>query len=154
MSKTAVFAAAAVVAAAVLAFAPGEKEEKSAETSAPAESGYFEIENRLEKILSGVKGAGEVEVMIVFKDDGRENIAMNREYQRDGERVKSGETAVLTSGKNAVIVKKNLPEVQGVIVTAQGAGDEKIKENLKNAVAAALPVAYHRIEVLEKEYKK
>ena len=82
-----------------------------------------------------------------------EDIAMNREYSKDGEgSVKSGETAVMTSGRNAVIVQKNLPQVQGVIVTAEGAADEKVRENLKNAVAAALPVAYHRIEVLEMEY--
>ena len=111
------------------------------------------LSGTLEKILSGIKGAGNVEVMVVFKDDGKEDIAMNREYSKDGEgSVKSGETAVMTSGRNAVIVQKNLPQVQGVIVTAEGAADEKVRDSIKNAVAAALPVAYHRIEVLEQEY--
>ena len=154
MSKTAVFVAAAIAAAAVRAFAPNEDNKKETKSYGNVQDENSAIERRLERILSGVKGAGEVEVMVVFKDDGRENIAMNREYQRDGEMVKSDETAVLTSGKNAVIVQKNLPGVQGVIVTAQGAGDETVKEKLKSAVAAALPVAYHRIEVLEKEYKE
>lgn len=151
-SATAIFIFAAIMSALVLTVSPQQAEEKStAEVTAKADSS--DIEKRLEKILSGIKGAGNVEVMVVFKDDGREDIAMNREYSKDGEgSVKSGETAVMTSGRNAVIVQKNLPQVQGVIVTAEGAADEKVRENLKNAVAAALPVAYHRIEVLEMEY--
>ena len=151
MNKTTVFIFAAIIAALVLVISPGDKDEKKTEPVS-AQTSNSEIELRLEKILSGVKGAGEVEVMVVFKDDGKEDIAMNREYQKDGEgMIKSGETAVMTSGRNAVVVQKNLPNVQGVIVTAEGANDETVKENLKNAVAAALPVAYHRIEVFEKE---
>ena len=152
MNKTPVFIFTAIIAALVLVISPGDKKEKTPDFK-EAKTSNSEIELRLEKILSGVKGAGEVEVMVVFKDDGKEDIAMNREYQKDGEgMVKRGETAVMTSGRNAVVVQKNLPNVQGVIVTAEGANDETVKENLKNAVAAALPVAYHRIEVLEKEY--
>ncbi len=152
MNKTPVFIFAAIIAAIVLAISPGDKDEKPP-LSGEVSANNSEIELRLEKILSGIKGAGKVEVMVVFKDDGKEDIAMNREYQRDNAgMVKSGETAVMTSGRNAVVVQKNLPNVQGVIVTAEGANDETVKENLKNAVAAALPVAYHRIEVLEKEY--
>ena len=151
-SKTPIFIFAAVAAALVLAFSPWDGEKKE-QPEAPLQTDSAVIEARLEKILSGIKGAGNVEVMVVFKDDGKEDIAMNREYSKDGEgSVKSGETAVMTSGRNAVIVQKNLPQVQGVIVTAEGAADEKVRDSIKNAVAAALPVAYHRIEVLEQEY--
>ena len=111
-----------------------------------------QLETRLEKILSGVKGAGNVEVMIVFKDSGRENIAMNTKYSEDGDgRSSSEQTAVVSSGKEPIVVQKNIPQVQGVIVTAQGAEDETVRENLKKAVEAVLPVLPHRIEVLPQE---
>ena len=47
-----------------------EKPQELTETAA--------LEQRLEEILSKVKGAGEVEVMVVFKDNGRENLARSR----------------------------------------------------------------------------
>ncbi|MBQ3054029.1 MAG: hypothetical protein IJC89_03900 [Clostridia bacterium] len=110
-----------------------------------------EIEIRLEKILSGVQGAGQVEVMIVFKSDGKEDIAMNTQYSRDEDgKIKSEQSAVLSSNREAIVVQKKIPDVQGVIIIAEGADDEEVRENLKKATVAVLPVLSHRIEVFTK----
>lgn len=109
------------------------------------------LEGRLEDILSDVKGAGKVKVMIVFKDDGKENIAMNSDYENSDGKIQSKSTAVMTSGREAVVLSKSIPEVQGVIVTAEGAENEDVKENLKKAVVALLPVLEHRVEILPME---
>ncbi len=142
---------AGLILVAVIVFSLSEKQvvKKAEEKPETAES---HIEERLEEILSKVKGAGKVEVMVVFKDNGRENIAMNVKKSQDGEgEFQSEETAVMGSDDKAVVIQKNIPEVQGVIVTAQGADNPQVREDLKRAVEAALPVLPHRIEVLPGE---
>lgn len=129
-----------------LALPQKQIEQKHAETVAEADTN---TEQRLEKILSGIKGAGNVRVMIVYKDSGKENIAMNTEYSEDSDgSIKTQNTAVLGGNKEVIVVQKSIPEVQGVIVTASGAADAEVRDNIKKAVAAALPVMSHRIEVL------
>lgn len=137
-----------IIASVMLGFS-GEKKEEKVET-APTE--ILSTEKRLEEILSGVKGAGKVRVMIVYKDDGKENIAMNTEYSEESDgSIKTQSTAVLGGNREVIVVQKSIPEVQGVIVTAQGAEAENVRENIKKAVVAALPVLSHRIEVLTGE---
>ncbi len=109
-------------------------------------------EKKLEAILSGIKGAGNVKVMIVYKDNGKENLAMNTEYSEESDgSIKTQSTAVIGGNREVIVVQKSIPEVQGVIVTAQGAESPGVRENIKRAVAAVLPVMSHRIEVLTGE---
>ena len=137
-----------VAVAALLLFFSG----KTADVPPKETTEEISLERRLEEILSGVKGAGKVDVLVVYKDDGKESIAMNTEYSEDSDgRVKSQKTAVMSSGKEAVVVSKSIPQVQGVIVIAQGAEDENIRKSLKAAVEAALPVMPHRSAVLAGE---
>ena len=137
-----------IVAAGMLVFS-GNKKEEIVQNKTEVNTS---VEQRLEEILSGIKGAGNVKVMVVFKDDGKENLAMNTEYYEDGDgSIKTNNTAVIGQNKEVVVVSRSIPEVQGVIVTAQGAENPQVKENIKKAVTAALPVASHRIEVLAGE---
>lgn len=139
---------AVIVAASLLMVSGTEPAEKKKVESKE----YTEIEERLEKILSQVKGAGEVNVMVVFKDNGKDSLAMNTEYSKNSDgSVKTNSTAVLGQNKEVVVVQKYIPEVQGVIVTAQGADSPKVRDELKKAVVAVLPVAVHRIEILQGE---
>ena len=136
-----------VLVAALMLFFSGSATEEKTTAAEPAEN--EKVERRLEEILSGVKGAGNVRVMIVFKDDGRESIAMNTEYSEDSDgSIKTQSTAVLGENKNVIVVSRSIPEVQGVIVTAQGAENPQVREDIKKAVLAVLPVHSHRIEVL------
>ena len=122
-----------------------EPSQPAVTTSATADN----LEIKLENILSQIKGAGEVKVLIVYKNDGTSNLAKDVEYtlESDGSTVNKS-VIVMGKDKEAIIVQKNIPDVQGVIVTAQGAWDETVKQNIKKAVEAALPVMAHRIEVL------
>ena len=43
-----------------------------------------------------------------------------------------------------------MPEVVGVIVVAEGAGSQVVKENIKNAVEAVVNISAHRIQVFAK----
>lgn len=83
-------------------------------------------EKRLEQILSQIKGVGASNVMITYQDD--EN------------------TTTVFGGENR---NKN-PKVEGVIVTAEGAGNIIIKSNIINAVAGLYDIPATSVMVFEK----
>ena len=83
-------------------------------------------EMRLEQILSQIKGVGASNVMITYQDD--EN------------------TTTVFGGEN----RNNNPRVEGVIVTAEGAGNIIVKSNIINAVAALYNIPATSVMVFEK----
>ncbi len=120
-------------------------EEKNTETKE-------NLEVRLEEILSKIKGAGNVDVLIVYKNDGKEYFAADTEYTEDSQgNIKNKSEIVMGKDKEVISIQKTIPDVLGVIVTATGAYNNAVKENIKKAVLAALPVLSHRIEVLVSE---
>ena len=54
------------------------------------------------------------------------------------------------SVKVPAIKQTIMPEVVGVIVVAEGAGSQVVKENIKNAVEAVVNISAHRIQVFAK----
>ncbi len=46
------------------------------------------------------------------------------------------------------VVRRKLPEVTGVVVMAQGAGNAKVKENIIGAVGVLFNLNEHRIKVI------
>lgn len=123
-------------------------------------------EERLEKILSKVYGAGKTDVMITY-DTGVEKITVKNskisKSTSDDTEKSGGETSstqiseehqtVMNGSGNSLtpfVTKEVNPRVRGVLVVADGAGDETVRYNLTNAVAAVLDVPYYRIQVLKK----
>ena len=123
-------------------------------------------EQRLEKILSTVKGAGKTSVMITYETRGEkitvQNSKTNKSTTENSQQSGGGqEKTEITEEKEIVmngsgssqtpfVTKEINPTVRGVLVVSEGADDEIVSYNLKNAVAAVLDVPYHRIEVLKK----
>jgi len=157
-------------------FGPTNKEEvkmeqvKSMEEQAlnPSKTQYHEmLENKLEKILSQIKGVGDVEVMITLKHHGIYKPIYNTNSNKTitEENDNQGGTRYITEtseDKKVVIVRKQsdekpllkqeiLPEVKGVIVVAQGAENPVIKRNLIKAIKVILDVPDHKIQVLAKK---
>lgn len=124
------------------------------------------LEEKLEKILSMIKGAGEVHVMISYVNeiekipmtDTKITTTVISEKDSNGGERKTEETSTEESIiyeensnlKNPVIKQNILPEVIGVIVVAEGAYDTVVKENLIKAVEATVDVPSHRIQVFSK----
>ena len=122
----------------------GTKEKKEVVEQQISGTAYKEeIEKQLKSILSSVKGAGNVEVMVTLEDDGQTIFAADEK------------TYVLKNdaggGESPVVLKKSRPAVSGVLVIATGAKDAETKNELLNAVRAVLGVKAHRIEVLERK---
>lgn len=118
-----------------------------------------EIEKQLKTILSSVKGVGNVEVMVTFEDDGQTFFAADEksDSQNREETKQSTDERVYVlkndagGGESPVILRKSRPAVSGVLVSAAGAKNVKVKSDIINAVRAVLGVKAHRIEVLERK---
>ena len=124
------------------------------------------LENRLEEILSLIKGAGDVKVMISYVNevekipmtDTKVTTTIISEIDSNGGERKTEDTSTEesiiyeeNSNIKIPVVKQNiLPEVVGVIVVAEGAYDTVVKENLIKAVEATVNVPSHRIQVFSK----
>ena len=130
-------------------------------------SGEEKLARKLEEVLSQIAGVGSVSVNITL-ESGPEYI-----YARDDdnstkeiiETDKSGGTretkqqqqrsqiVVLNQGgtSEAVIKRKVQPQIKGVLVVAEGAGNSQIKANLIAAVKVGLGIESYKIKVLAKE---
>lgn len=124
-------------------------------------------EYRLKQILSSMKGAGRVEVMITYKT-GKELIpAMNtvesntetEEKDSNGgiRRVSQVDTnsqpvSMTTSeGSQPLITREVRPEVLGVIIIAEGAGDIQVRMELQKAVQTVLGVRANQVDIFVME---
>jgi stage III sporulation protein AG len=116
-----------------------------------------DIERRLSELLSKVEGAGKVIVMI-FADTGGEQVpAYNNELdtrnqeRTDGKSSEISETRqlVLSGNEEPIILKVIIPQIQGVVVVAEGADDILIKTQLNNAVCTLLGIPEHRVQILK-----
>lgn len=111
-------------------------------------------EEQLGKILSGIEGAGEVDVMITHYSTSEKDIAYETKTNSTGGDKSNTESedrkAVMTDG-SPMVVKEIYPKVKGVIVVAQGADNPEVKRELTEAVTASLDVAAHRVCIYKKE---
>lgn len=116
------------------------------------------IKKELENILSNISGAGKVEVMIVFDNNYEKVIAKNTKStveNNDGEtsRITDSNAVMLKEGSNQTpyVVKEVNPYVRGVLVIAEGADNNTVKMNLKNAVKTVLNIPMYKVEVMTKK---
>lgn len=148
-----------------------DKESKSSNTitnSTVAETGQSNtnsLENRLKSILSKIDGVGKVDVLISYSESSQivpmfnENIKETSTEEQD----ESGGKRVITendvqkdviyqedNGQKTPITQKTImPKIEGTIITAEGASDINVKENIIQAVSAATGLASHKIQVFE-----
>jgi stage III sporulation protein AG len=125
-----------------------------------------ETEEKLRSILSQIKGAGKVDVMITFVS-GSESVPavdVNSTENSTQEKDKEGGSRDIKENnkqnsivyeenqgvKKPFVVKEILPKVKGVVIVAEGAGDAEVKNNLTRAAQALLEVAAHKVQVFQK----
>ena len=123
------------------------------------------LEERLEKILSGVSGVGKVSVMItlvsseeliVEKDKPQSYSDINETDAQGGQRITSQtdiqeNTIYSTEGSDSVpyVVMRMLPRVEGVLVVAEGAGNGTVNKSVTEMIQALFDVEAHKIKVVK-----
>lgn len=146
---------------------PGSVSRESTQSDTGTESGDFakKLEEQLEGILSEMAGVGKVRVMItlksseelvVEKDEPVTRSNTNENDSAGGSRivtqVDSAETTVYrTSGSDSepYVVKTLSPQVEGVVVVAQGAGSGTVNQNITEMVQALFGVEAHKVKVVK-----
>ena len=128
----------------------------------PKAAGTDAVEARLKRVLSSIRGAGEVEVMITY-ETGRELVtAMTSNVTESSSTNTAGNSANESSemsepatvnganGNEPIVLYEKEPQVRGVLVVADGAADVAVRMNLQRAVQAVLDVPLSNIEVFER----
>ena len=145
----------------------GETEEDWEKLSGEEYSAW--LERRLAEVLKKVDGVGEVQVMITLKSsrelvvEREESIrrsATNESDSQGGSRVISqmemGESVVYSS-EGAVsepyVVKTLTPEIEGVLVVAEGAGNSAVNRTITVIVQALFDVEPHKVSVVRMKTK-
>jgi stage III sporulation protein AG len=144
--------------------------------SVPQEAAKLEIQNssrvaqaktslagELQSILSQVEGAGKVQVSLTLSSDGLKSYARNTKNERreTQEMDKSGGdrtikednqvSDIAVSGGSALLVQDSAPEVVGVLVVADGAGNGLVKERLTDATSTLLNISPHQVRVVARK---
>lgn len=122
-------------------------------------------EERLENILSNIKGVGTAKVLLTYSQTSQ----IMPMYDEDStestteEKDSGGGTRIIneSSTKKDIIYEENNgvktpitqsvvnPKIEGAIITAQGAGDANVKANIIQAVEAVTGLATYKIQVFE-----
>lgn len=154
----------------------GGRKNNPAQKPSPEETGRInaevmqepgdQLEKRMEDILSEIKGAGKVQVMITYSSgteiitakDIDERTSKTEEADSEGGKRSMSQREYRESTiyedssageKQPVVLKEIYPEVKGVVVVAEGAGNTLVKEQLIRAVTALLDVPVYKVQVFE-----
>jgi stage III sporulation protein AG len=123
-----------------------------------------QIEEKLKQVLSSIRGAGRVEVMITyetgteivpaFSSDKQSSSTTNESDTSESSTTSETEskqpaTVSQNGGYQPIVLTEKQPVVRGVIVVAEGAADILVKLDIQLAVQTVLDVDADCIEVFE-----
>ena len=119
----------------------------------------------LENILTNINGVGQVKVMVTYSETSKVMPVYNEENTEENteETDSEGGTRKVTQidSRKEVIYEENdgnkslitqsvvSPKVEGAIITAEGANDANVKNNIIEAVSAVTGLATHKIQVFK-----
>ena len=114
-----------------------------------------QMETKLTSLLSKVKGAGQVEVMISIKSGSGVDLAENTETKTTNSNY-TETTTVSTSpiliengnSQSPIVVAEILPQISGVVVVSSGASDINVRMYLISAVQTLLDLPQNKIQIL------
>ncbi len=151
-----------LVLVALLVYFFPEKSNKQEEVSISNNTAISK-EERLQEVLSNIKGTGKVSVMITYESSSEVVCANNVERQTntvteksENGGIKESETVIenrspITVGtqnnESALVVVEKEPNIKGVIVVAQGAENISVKMELQKAVETVLQVSPSQVEI-------
>lgn len=115
------------------------------------------LEKRLEETLSLIDGAGRVCVMITLKDTGEKVVEKDVTRRSDTDSGGSQNTDQSQSSvyerdgsvETPYISNELTPQVEGVLVVAQGGGNSMVKQNILQSVMALFPLEAHKITIVK-----
>lgn len=142
-----------------------EAKENISKENNTMEASKDEIERKLEDILEKIDGAGEVKVMITYQDSGTQVVEKDKNTSansveesdstggvRNTKEQQLQESTVYEeadAGNTPFVSKELLPKVEGILIVASGGDNQKVKQNISEAVLALFQVEAHRIKIVK-----
>ena len=139
--------------------------EKITEQEEDIETYRMQLCSQLEEFLRHMEGVGRAEVYITMHSTKEIIVERNSPYmKRTEEEISQDETRMTAETENEsevvlvtdedgsqtpIIVKEIAPVVSGVVIAAQGGGNEKIKNEITALVMALFGIEEHKIRVVK-----
>ena len=157
----------------IIALPTDTKEKKQAEDAKEniskenntMEASKDEIERKLEDILEKIDGAGDVKVMITYQDSGTQVVEKDKNTSENSLEESDSTGGVRSTkeqqlqestvyeeadaGNTPFVSKELLPKVEGILIVASGGDNQKVKQNISDAVLALFQVEAHRIKIVK-----
>ena len=157
----------------IIALPTDTKEKKQAEEAKEniskenntMEASKDEIERKLEDILEKIDGAGDVKVMITYQDSGTQVVEKDKNTSENSLEESDSTCGVRSTkeqqlqestvyeeadaGNTPFVSKELLPKVEGILIVASGGDNQKVKQNISEAVLALFQVEAHRIKIVK-----
>lgn len=125
------------------------------------------LENELKMMLEQVEGVGAVDVAIMMESSGTRTVEKDVPTSQSSSKEtdsgqKSSQTAETTDEQTVYleqadgtrtpyVIRETMPEVRGVLIVAQGAGNPQVVSEIKEAVMALFHLDAHKIKVMKKK---
>ena len=111
----------------------------------------------MEETLSLIDGVGQVRVMITLKDTGEKVVEKDVTRRTDTDEGNVQNTDLSQSSvyersgneEKPYISNELTPQVEGVLVVAQGGGNSMVKQNILQSVMALFPLEAHKITIVK-----
>ena len=157
----------------IIALPTDTKEKKQAEEAKEniskenntMEASKDEIERKLEDILEKIDGAGDVKVMITYQDSGTQVVEKDKNTSENSLEESDSTGGVRSTkeqqlqestvyedadaGNTPFVSKELLPKVEGILIVASCGDNQKVKQNISEAVLALFQVEAHRIKIVK-----
>ncbi len=123
----------------LLAFGNSSMEGKISQNDFSSQSYIAQMENKLVTVLGNIEGCGKVSVAISYATDGKKVYAYETTTKQDGGVVIETSSLITLKGE-PLLVQTLTPQISGVVVVADGAGDPLVRYKIKQAVVTLLDI--------------
>ena len=122
-------------------------EAASSDTDSTMAEYAAQLEEELAGLLEEMAGVGEVRVMITLQDSGETILEKDNSSSQDSS---SDSTVIFEQDGDEVpyVTGQTCPQIQGVVVVAQGAGTGTVSADITDTVMALFGIEAHRVKVL------
>lgn len=123
------------------------------------------MERKVEELLGQMEGAGQVKVIITLRSSSEKVVEKDAPMSRTdtteadsggGTRtvnsVETGESTVYTSEgsySEPYVIKTISPQVEGVVVLAEGAGSGSVSKNISDVIQVLFGIDAHQVKVIK-----
>lgn len=151
----------------------GKGENTAVKTTDYMESTRYakQVAGQLEDILKYVEGAGKVKVLVTVRNSARRIVekdnpnVRNNVYESDSEggsrttmELQNEIATVYTADENGnqvpFVIQETGPDIEGVVIVAQGGGNDRVKVHITEAIEALFGIAPHKIKVVKMKGEK